>query len=919
MIQESNDTLHEIDSITFGISSSSEIIRDSVCEINNTKKKGYNTIYDPRMGSSLENPICETCNEKMDCPGHFGHIKLNEYILHPLYMKHIYSILLCVCFRCSRFILSDEQLSLFDIKRYSSRQRLGVILEIVKKYTKCCHKDCEYNKSPLKFSVTDSQITLGNVSDDESSVVLDANDIFKIFDNISDDTSMTIGLDPKLAHPRNFVFRYLPILPPVNRPYVKLNGTVWDDDITVQYMDIIKINNQIHTLKSENEIDKNQIKLSKLISSLNFRILTTFNNSQNKAKHTTNGRPIKGIKERLTGKEGQIRNNMMGKRSNQTGRTVIGPDPTLKSGEIAIPYEMAGILTLPVIVNDINILQVQKLVDDGKVDSLVKKDGKTVINIKRYRQGTRLKINDIIIRANDEIKITDQNKLSDFTLLEDDVLKRHDKIVPYIHSSNRSYKVENGMKVNRYLQDGDIVLLNRQPTLHKGSMMAMSIKIRSGKTIRMNLAACKSYNADFDGDEMNLHVPQNIEAMTELIQLSTARNHIISGQSSKPNMTIVQDSLLGVYKMTIDGNPLTRSEFMHIVNSLDIPNLEYKLEKIKNIRAKFDKDTRPYMGKDIISLFLPDDLYYENQNDKMDNEPVVKIYDGVFYEGVFDKAILGSSHNSLIHVINKEYGKDMCMYFIDCVQFSTCKWLLIRGFSIGFGDCLVTNEEKQTDIKKYIDKCYMEADGISMTTTHKGVKETRINSVLNKAKDVGLRIAKESLSVDNNFLPCLYSGSKGDFFNITQITGLLGQQNLGGQRIKYKMNNGTRSLPYYPFDDMSSELKYESSGFVHNSFINGLNPKEFFFHAMSGREGMTDTAMGTATSGYIQRRIVKLMEDIKIEYDGTVRDSTGRIYQISYGINGYDPIMTTQVNKQASACNVKRIIEKINRKYEGEK
>ena len=417
---------------------------------------------------------------------------------------------------------------------------------------------------------------------------------------------------------------------------------------------------------------------------------------------------------------------------------------------------------------------------------------------------------------------------------------------------------------------------------------------------------------------MNLHVPQNIEASTELDILSTAKNHIISAQSSKPNMTIVQDSLLGAYKMTIDVNPITKHEFMYVLNSIEIEPeiIDKKLKRIKQIKQKFGKDETLYIGKDIISMFLPNELYYEHFNDKSNTEPSVKIYDGILYEGVLDKSILGSSHNSLIHIINKEYGKDACMYFIDCMQFSTAKWLLLRGFSVGFGDCLHTNQKNQDDITQYINKCYIEAEGIQTTTSHEGVKETRTNSVLNKAKDVGLRIAKESLNKSNNFLPCLYSGSKGDFFNITQITGLLGQQNLQGQRVKYQFNNGQRSLPHYPFDNLTPEMKYESRGFVHNSFINGLNPSEFFFHAMSGREGMTDTAMGTAKSGYMQRRIVKLMEDIKIEYDGTVRDSTGRIYQVSYGIHGYDPIHTTKVNKRADVCDVKRIINKINKRYE---
>jgi DNA-directed RNA polymerase II subunit RPB1 len=183
---------------------------------------------------------------------------------------------------------------------------------------------------------------------------------------------------------------------------------------------------------------------------------------------------------------------------------------------------------------------------------------------------------------------------------------------------------------------------------------------------------------------------------------------------------------------------------------------------------------------------------------------------------------------------------------------------------------------------------------------------------LGKAKDIGLRIAKESLDPDNNFLSTVISGSKGDFFNIAQITGLLGQQNLKGQRVPLYLNNGKRSLPHYPFGKLSPEMEHESRGFIASSFIKGLNPREFYFHAMSGREGISDTAMGTATSGYMQRRIIKLTEDIKIQNDGTVRDITGHIYQMAYGDDGLDPTNTVKVNGNQEACDIGRLINKLN-------
>ena len=207
---------------------------------------------------------------------------------------------------------------------------------------------------------------------------------------------------------------------------------------------------------------------------------------------------------------------------------------------------------------------------------------------------------------------------------------------------------------------------------------------------------------------------------------------------------------------------------------------------------------------------------------------------------LINKSIIGSSHVSLIRVIEKEYGAEEASRFIDNIQFITNAWLLIKGFSIGIGDCVVKGIQQKEKIEDVIQKCYYEAEGIKATTTHPNIREIRVTAALSKAKDIGLRIAKESLGKNNNFLGTVNSGSKGDFFNIAQITGLLGQQNLQGQRIKPSLNNNTRSLPHYPFENLPMELEYESKGFIKGSFIEGLNPREFYFHAMSGREGICD-------------------------------------------------------------------------------
>jgi DNA-directed RNA polymerase II subunit RPB1 len=283
------------------------------------------------------------------------------------------------------------------------------------------------------------------------------------------------------------------------------------------------------------------------------------------------------------------------------------------------------------------------------------------------------------------------------------------------------------------------------------------------------------------------------------------------------------------------------------------------------------------------------------------------------YEGVINKNDVGGSSNSILQLLYKEYGKDVLCAFIDNVQFITNQWLVYVGFSVGIKDCIATKTE---EINTVIEKCFMEAKGIEETTRHEGIKEIRVTASLSKARDIGLRIAKNALDKNNNFLSTVNSGSKGDFFNIAQITGLLGQQNLSGQRVPKHLNRGKRTLPHYPMKDMPKEMEYESRGFIKHSFIHGLNPQEFYFHAMSGREGITDTAMGTSKSGYIQRRIVKVMEDISIKYDGTVRNTEGNIYQFSYGDDGFNASECVFKKGVAQACDVSRLVEKLNMECE---
>ena len=921
--EEMSTVIHkDIKSIAFGILSPEEIRQISVCEITSSKMKGPGTVYDESMGAltgkcggmcgkrpQMCSGCCKTCSQDTDmCPGHFGHIELAQHIIHPMYYKMILNFLRCFCSKCSKLLIKHELIYLHKLDKLDVEVRFNKILERIEKVEMCCY--CCNPHPKIMHSISDNVFIKKYKDESEKgkshSYVMSVDEIKRLFDNIPDEDIAILGFDTKYTHPKNLIFSVLPVVPPCTRPYIVADGNICDDDLTNQYIEIIKANNILNNPKTSDK------EMTKALQTLKFRIQTLFDNSKGRAKHTTNQRPIKAIKERLMGKDGQIRNNHMGKRVNYSSRTVIGGDPTLEIDELGVPNEICDILSYPEFVTSLNIDKLTQLVNDGKANSVVNNSGKTInLQYALIKKGTELMYGDVIIRNGRRIKYVNQEN---FVLYPRDILERNGEIIEIKLQEKKHYTLQVGNIVNRQLQNGDFVLFNRQPTLHKGSMLGFRVKRLPGKTFRINLAVTPSFNADFDGDEMNLHAPRSCEAVAELAELSSVKKNMISPQGGQCSVAIVQDSMAGAFLMTRRKEHLTKGQFFQLFNFMSMDKINKKIQHIRKVlKNDLNLKSFAFTGKGAFSMLLPDDFHYENKNDADTKEPTVKIYKGVLYEGSINKKNLGKGHQSLILLIHKEYGNEMASKFVDQVQFLTNNYLLIEGFSIGITDCIAT---KKDEIENVLLKCYMEADEIDKTISHPGIKEMRLTAALNKARDVGLRIANKSLDDNNTFKITTTAGSKGEVFNIAQIAGLLGQQNLKGKRIPMTLNNGKRTLSAYPFEITSNEQKYESRGFIKNSFATGLNPREFYFHAMTGREGITDTALGTAKSGYIQRRIVKLLEDIQIRYDGSARNAVGSIYQLTYGENGFDPSKTVVVNNQHKFCDVSRLTNKLNISYE---
>lgn len=847
----------EIKSIRFGVLSSEEIQRNAVCQVTNSNLSGHESVYDERMGVIENGKICQSCGlTNKFCPGHYGCIKLTRPIFHPMYYRYIVSFLNMFCSQCSRLVVSSDHLKI---------ERIPHRLERVQEYVSGVSA-CYFCQSPRTvYSFVSSENTIVRTKSG-AKIPITPDECLAIFSCIIDSDIKTIGLSPSIIHPKNLVMEYIVVLPIKSRPYIISDGSVCDDDLTVVYQNIVKINNKI--AESEND-DK--------IASLIFHVSTLMNNSEGKSKHNNGGRPIKGIKERISGKDGIIRNNMSGKRVNQSARTVIGPDPTLCTDQVAIPVEIAQRLSVPEHVNSINISHMQAIVDSGRANFVIRGKNKINLSYACTTQATEVLLTDVVYR---------NGKVVTAPYFEGDVVTRDGQTFNYIPASKRRYLIQVGDTVERHLCDDDIVLINRQPTLHKCSMLAKRVVVRPGKTMRLNLATTKVFNADFDGDEMNIHVPQDYIARTELRELASSPRNVISTQSSKPNFAVVQDGMLGAYLMTKHDYVLPRHIFMDICLSLK----SYTQEHYNNVLCKM-----PMCGRALMSLIIPDDFTYIGGG--------VEIRRGLFLAGMLTKSVLGN----IVHTMYKDYGH--VLGFIDEIQFIANGWLAHFGFSIGLGDCLPPTNLTE-NIEREVARCFAEAARAATTITNPKISNAKVNMALAKAKDAGMKAAKDSLSPDNGFVATVTSGSKGDYFNVCQITGVLGQQNVSGKRIQAVLNNGLRTLPHFPLKKQVDN--FGANGFVQNSFIRGLKPHEFFFHAMSGREGVSDTALKTSVSGYTQRKMVKILEDVQVKYDGTVRNSTGEIIQWEYGNDGFDRTQTLPRDGFTDFCDIVRLADRLN-------
>lgn len=859
--------LKKISRINFGLMSPEDIRKMSVTKIvtpDTYDEDGYPIeagLMDPRLGVIDPGLRCRTCGSKGgDCQGHFGGINLARPVIHVGFADTIHKILRSTCGTCGRILLTETEIKDYKekiekmLKNEESMTNILKEIYTVARRDKCPH--CEEEQEDIKIDKPVSIV--------EGNYKLTPSEVRERLEKIPDEDSMLLGVNPKVARPEWMVLTVLPVPPVTVRPSITLEtGERSEDDLTHKLVDILRINQR---LKENMEAGAPQLIVEDLWELLQYHVTTYFDNEASgvpPARHRS-GRPLKTLAQRLKGKEGRFRSNLSGKRVNFSARTVISPDPNISINEVGVPEMIAKEVTVPEFVTEWNIEEMKQYIKNGP----------------NKHPGANY------------VERPDEKKLRIYDETKETIIE----------------KLEPGYKVERHLKNGDIVLFNRQPSLHRMSMMAHEVKVLPYKTFRLNLCVCPPYNADFDGDEMNMHVFQTQESRAEAKSLMRVQEHILSPRFGGPIIGGIHDHISGAYLLTREGSIFDEDEVFQMLKHSQIPLPEKKGE--------------PWTGKEIFSLLLPDDLNIvykaeickncdECLKQECKHDAYVVIEDGVLRSGVIDDKAYGAFSGKILDHIIKEYGTDRAREFLDSSTKLAITGIMRKGFTTSTNDEEIPQEAKER-IEELLDKAESRVEKLIEAYKNdeleplpgRSLEETlemKIMQVLGEARDKSGQIAESYFGMDNHAVIMALTGARGSMLNLTQITACVGQQSVRGGRISRGYSE--RTLPHFK----KGELGAKARGFVHSSYKQGLDPLEFFFHAMGGREGLVDTAIRTAQSGYMQRRLVNALQDLSVNPDGTVRDNRGIIIQTKYGEDGVDPAKSDY----GKIADMDRIIEGI--------
>ncbi|VVB66187.1 DNA-directed RNA polymerase subunit A' [Candidatus Gugararchaeum adminiculabundum] len=810
-------------------------------------------LVDQRLGVIDPGLRCKTCGGRMrSCPGHFGHIELVRPVIHPEFSRVIYVLLKSTCQHCHHILVKKRQRSVVKKKVKKGEvvpgaADLGIITskeEAVKALESADEAEAPILGSvPLKDAEKVKKVAICAKCDKPQAIVsfvkpsafylgkkqLLPSDVRDWLADIPNEELQELGFDPVYARPEWAIITALLVPPVTVRPSITLEtGDRSEDDLTHKLVDIMRINQR---LEANINAGAPQLIIEDLWELLQYHVTTYFNNETANippARHRS-GRPLKTLSQRLKGKEGRFRYNLSGKRVNFSARTVISPDPNISINEVGVPMMVAEEMTIPINVTDWNIEACKKLIlseDYPKALYVLRTDGK---------------------RA----KVTEKTK------------------------QEISDNLTSGSIIERQLCDGDTVLFNRQPSLHRISIMRHKVRVMPGKSFRLNLVVTPPYNADFDGDEMNLHVPQTDEARVEAELLMSVEGQVISPRHGHAIIKPQEDFVSGAYFMTRDATEFTREQACQLLAIANITNL-----------PEPDRGQK-YSGRLLFSELLPKDL---NLKIKSKLGEVIEIKNGLLLKGSLEAR---AYENELIEKIFHMHGDQAVRTFLDSSTRMCIFGVTLHGFSVDVSNYTI-GEESVKKMEAVASKARKEVDGLVMQFKNKTLErlpgrslretlEEKIMAILSRARDASGQIIEKDLGMDNNAIIMAKIGARGSILNAIQMSAMVGQQAVRGKRL----TRGYGSRPLLHFKKKS--LGADAHGFVSSCFKIGLTPQEFFFHSMGGRESLVNTAIRTARSGYMQRRLINALQDMVVQSDRSVRDSRGVLIQYTFGGDGADP------------------------------
>ena len=838
-------------------------------------------LMDMHLGVIEPGLRCKTCSQKLDeCPGHFGHIDFALPVIHAGYNKNIKDVLASTCAApaCGRMLLPQERIDSYISQIRAIQESEAGTTVTMQEFIRRAIRETVKQKTCPHCNERQIKLTLDKPTTfREGGNKLTPRDVRARLEKIPDGDLWALGFNPETTRPEYMVLTVLPVPPVSVRPTITLeSGERSEDDLTHKLVDVLRINQR---LRENRDAGAPQLIIDDLWELLQYHITTYFDNQTAgipTARHRS-GRPLKTIIQRLKGKEGRFRSNLSGKRVNFSARTVITPDPYLSINQVGVPEMAARELTIPVRVN-IHNLQFMKW---------LMKENFEPTDAERYIPG----INYMVRPDGRRVKLSEEN-----------------------WEFNQE-RLEPGYVVERHLMDGDIVLFNRQPSLHRMSMMAHEVRIMKGKTFRINLCVCPPYNADFDGDEMNLHVVQSEEARAEARILMRVQEHIRSPRFGGAVIGAIHDHITGMFMLTHGDANYDLDQTVRILSRIDFQGALPKPAWPKTA------DGPRWSGRQIFSVLLPDDMnlkfnasvYFADRSEKENAEldTIVEIKNGEMLRGPVDGRSISAFKGIILEEISRLKGPTAARKFIDRVTRLAVGALMETGCTTGIDD-----EDIPAEASRQISDAMEEAmTGVDKLATayNKGKLERRpgrsleetleveVMKKLGEARDRAGEIAGWHLGMDNFAVIMARSGARGSMLNLSQMAGSIGQQAIRGERVSRGYNK--RTLSHFNKDDLGAEAK----GFVRSSYKQGLNPTEYFFHSMGGREGLVDTAVRTSRSGYMQRRLVNALEDLRVKYDGTVRNTANTVVQFRYGGDGIDPTRS----KEGAGVDVEGIVSAV--------